>query len=147
MAAGRARSAVIEAMRPVRDGLLQSMDRKLRRQRSIQSPSHNLPGKAIQNHCQIDKLLLHTNERDVREPALIYTAELHPARQVQVDLQFMIGVGGTDETRAPQGQKIVQTHQSHHAFVIHPKATVMQFCREASVPVTQPVLDRNCLNG
>ena len=67
---------------------------------------------AIQNHRQVDKLPLHTDEGDVRKPQLIYTAELHPIRQVQVDLKFMVGVGGADKARSPPSQKIVQLHQT-----------------------------------
>jgi hypothetical protein len=64
--------------------LLQGADCELRRKRAIQRPANHPSRERIENDGQIYKLLLQTDEGDVRQPELIYTAELHPARQVQV---------------------------------------------------------------
>ena len=113
----------------LRDRLLQRRDRQARGQRSIQFPAHHLAREGIQDHRQVDELALQPDVGDVGHPKLVDAGQLHPAGQIQIDLQLVIRVRGDHERLRLHRQQVVLAHQPRHALVVHQHAAAPQLGR------------------
>jgi hypothetical protein len=82
-----------------------------------QLPAHHLARERIEDHGQQHPLTMQPDISDVGHPKLIETGQLHPAGQVQIDLEIMIGISGYNERFWLHRQEIVLAYQPCHAFV------------------------------
>ena len=79
------------------DRLLQRRDWQPHYQRSRQFPAHHFARVGIENHGEIDKLAMQPDVGDVGYPKLIDSGQLHPAGQIQVNLQLVLRIRGDHE--------------------------------------------------
>ncbi len=112
-----------------RDRFLQRRDRQPRCQRSLQLPAHHFARVGIENHRQVDKLALQPDVGDVGHPKLIDPGQLHPAGQIQIDLQLVIGIRGHHEGSRLHRQQVVLAHDPRHSLVVHQHPAPPQFRR------------------
>src|ERR1700720_2356333 len=80
------------------------------------APTHHTSRVDIQNHRQIDELLLQSNVSDISYPQLINGTQHHPPRQIRIDAPRMGTVRGHDETSPSDAQEIVFPHEPQDAF-------------------------------
>ncbi len=62
------------------------------------APTHHTSRVDIQNHRQVDELLLQSNVGNIGDPQLIDGTQHHPPRQIRIDAPAMATVGGHHET-------------------------------------------------
>ena len=117
-----------------------------RGQRSIQRPAHHLARESIQDHRQVNELCLQPNVSDVGHPELIDAGQLHPAGEIQIDLQLMLGIRGDHEGPRLHRQQVVFPHQPRHAFVVHQHPAPTQFCGHPAIAVAAPMLQHDLLD-
>jgi len=83
---------------------------------------------------------------DVGHPKLVYAGQLHPARQVETDLQLMIGIRGNHERFRLHRQQVVFAHQPRHPLVIHRHPAAPQFRADSPISVAPFVFDKDLLD-
>ena len=83
---------------------------------------------------------------DVGHPQLVDARQLHPAGQVEIDLQLVIGIRRHDEGPRLHRQQVVLAHDPRHALVVHQHPAPSQFRRDPPIAVAPPVLDGDLLN-
>ena len=59
-----------------------------------------------------------TNVRDVSHPELIDAAELRTTRQIQIDLQFVMGIRSDYELSGLYRQQVVLPHEPYYALCL-----------------------------
>jgi len=69
--------------------------------REFMSTAHHFPRVRIQEHRQVHELSLQPDVGDIGHPQLIDYGQLHPARHVEVGLQFVVGIRG--HNKRPRG--------------------------------------------
>ena len=89
---------------PSLQGHAQRLERQLVFQRAVQRPADHPPGEGIQNHREIDELPQQPDVGNIGYPELVQARQGHPARQVGIDRQIMLGVRGDHELAFPQAQ-------------------------------------------
>src|SRR6266516_2478458 len=104
----------------------------------IQMPSDHTPRIRIQNHRQVDELLLQPDVRDVRYPELIDTAEDQRGRPIGIDLQPVRGVGRHHEPPLRHTQQIVFLHPPLQPLAIDIPAAGLQFPRDPPASIAGP---------
>src|SRR5215470_2251498 len=129
------------------DGILQCLRRQTAGQRTVQPPAHNLAREPVQNHRQIHELGAQPDVRDVGYPELIDPGQRHPPRQVQIDLQSMIGIRGGHERLGLNRQQVVFPHDPPDAFVVHQHSSPPQLGRHPPITIAPPMLQRDLLDG
>src|ERR1039458_9137520 len=134
--------------RPSRgDRSLQSLDGQAAAQSAVQLPPDHLPRITIQNHSQVDELSLQPDVSDIGHPELIDSGQLHAPRQIQIDLQRVLGIRGRYELPRLHRQQVILPHDSRYPLVVYPHPTALQLGGNASIAIAATMSQCDCLDG
>src|SRR5262249_17024112 len=95
----------------------------------------------VKHHRQVDKLAMYPDVSEVSHPKLVASGQLHPASEIQIDLQVMIGIRGHDEGQRLYGEQVILAHDPSHALVIHQHSATPQFRSDSPVTIAPSVLE------
>jgi hypothetical protein len=56
---------------------------------------------------------------NVGHPKLVDTSQFHPAGQIEIDFQLVIGIRGDDKRPWLHGHQIILAHDPRHSLVVH----------------------------
>jgi hypothetical protein len=117
----------------------QGRDGQRSSERVIQVPPNHPARVSIQNHRQVDELLLQPDVRDIRYPQLIDAGEDHRGRPIRIDLESVRRVGRHHELPFHHAQQIVFLHQPLHPLAIDFPSAVPQFLPDPPASIAGPL--------
>src|SRR5262249_23424676 len=114
-------------------------------ERSTQRPADHPARKRIQDCCQIDELTQQPNVRYICHPKLVYSVQFQAFREVWINWQPVIRVGGPHKRFAAHAQQVILAHEPQDPLSIHFSIVSVQLRCDPSITVGR-LLDRYPLN-
>ena len=103
-----------------------------------QTPAQAAVRTRIEHHGQVDELMAQTDIGQIRDPELVGRSDVQVCRQVRIDRQAVVAVGGGHEPFLSQTQQVVLAHEAQDPLVVCPNALPMQLFCDAPIAIARP---------